>query len=470
MAFLPSVRVPRMLVVLVLTLALAVPVAAAVGGRQLDRAEAAEPQVPRVLDAVKDAKRDATRDGDSKGYTPKQGVKVNDPRRRDKRKILDHIIRSIRNTGHRQEIRAFSWNIASTGFVRSLLHANSRGVTVRVLMSKGKAMEQPRDGDFWRLRRGLRNRSENHPQAKGERSWARYCDRSCRGRRGIAHSKFFIFSKVRKAHWVTMSTSANATENSVNVQWNDIYTNVGSERIYRAYLRTFKEAEQDQPARPGYRITKGDTISAYFYPWKGERARGDRVINELRRISCRGTRDGAGVDGRTRIRIAQDAIIDERGVDIARKVRRLWEQGCNIRIVYALMGKQVLRVLRHTDRGPVPIQQIVNDYDYDGIYDRYLHAKVMTVNGRYNDDRSARVAWQGSENWSGLAKLSDEQGFKIRRRAAERKYAGWVDYLFNNPPEAFRSREAAARASAPGVDPYALIKEELGMEPGTPTP
>ena len=174
------------------------------------------------------------------------------------------------------------------------------------------------------------------------------------------------------------------------------------------------------------------------------------------------TRGGTGINGRTRIRIAQDAIINNRGIEIAKILRTKWENGCNIRIVYALMGKQMLGILRHTSRGPVPIQQIVNDWDGDGVYDRYLHSKVMTVSGWYRKDRSSRVAWQGSENWSGLATISDEQGFRIQRGGAEGVYARWVDYLFHNPPPP-PPQTTLRMARARGVDPYALIKEELGL-------
>ncbi len=203
-------------------------------------------------------------------------------------------------------------------------------------------------------------------------------------------------------------------------------------------------------------------VTGYVYPWKGKDARGDRVIQELKRITCNGAKGGTGLKGKTRIRIAQDAIIDQRGIDIAKILRHKWQSGCHIRIVYALMGKQVRGILRHTTRGPVPIRQIVNDYDEDGIYDRYLHSKSMAVSGWYRKDRSARVAWQGSENWSGLAKLSDEQGFQIRRGGAEGVYARWVDYLFENPP-VVAPKTTARIAAARGVDPYALIREELGL-------
>jgi phosphatidylserine/phosphatidylglycerophosphate/cardiolipin synthase-like enzyme len=388
---------------------------------------------------------------------------TNDPRNsRTKRRILYNINQAIHHTRHGEKIRIMSWNIASRPFVRELLRANSRGVSVRLLMARGKAEGQPRStGDYWRLKRGLKHRSTSHPQPKGLHSWARTCDRSCRGKRGIAHTKAFVFTKVGGADYVVMSTSANATEVSVNYQWNDMYTLAGNRTIYRAFMKTFNEASHDRPVRPAYRQVSSGTLMAYMYPWKGANARGDRVMRELRRIRCLGVRGGTGLNHRTRIRIAQDAIIDKRGINLGWKLRRLYQAGCNIKIVYSLMGREVHRILTHTSRGAVPMRQIVQDFDGDGVYDRYLHSKVMSVSGNYAGNPAARVAWQGSENWSGLAKISDEQGFRIYRQGAEERYARWIDWLYANPPPNPYSRSRTSALRAAGIDPMRKVKANL---------
>lgn len=418
------------------------------------------PSVGRLTSAAPAASAEVAQQRERRRYTPEPGVITTDPRRADKRRLLEHIIQSIGGTPRRQYIQIISWNVTSRGFVDKLIAAHRRGVSVRVLISSGKAVD---NGEFWRLKQALQEKRPVKARV-GEkyRSWARTCERSCRGKRGIAHSKLFLFSKAGKAEQVVMSTSANATEVAVNYQWNDLFTLVGNQKIYRGFVDAFRESARDQPVRRAYREFRGESVTGYVYPWKGKDARGDRVIKELKRITCNGTQGGTGLNGKTRIRIAQDAIIDQRGIDIAKILRHKWESGCNIRIVYALMGRQVLSILRSTSRGPVPIRQIVNDYDSDGVYDRYLHSKSMAVSGWYGKDRSARVAWQGSENWSGLAKLSDEQGLTIVRGKVERRYARWVDYLFDNPPETY-PRTTARIAAAREVDPYALMREELGL-------
>lgn len=402
-------------------------------------------------------------------YRPRTGVRVNNPLRADRRrKIISHLVNSIESVQGKgnPRIRIFSWNLASSAVVRELIDAHQRGASVRLLMSGGKAADQPRKtGDFWRLKRALGKKSSRHPQPDALTSWARACNRSCRGSSGIAHSKYFLFDQVGgKARNVVMSTSANATEVSADSQWNDVFTIVGDKKIYDGFINNFNQASRDKVARPGFKTVASGPDQAYFYPWKGKNARGDRVLKELNRISCRGANGGTGIGGRTKIRIAQDAILDKRGIRIAKLLRKKWVAGCNIRIVYALLGRDVRKVLNSTSRGPVPTRQIVQDFNGDYVYERYLHSKSMAVSGRYGKDRSARIVWQGSENWTGLAKISDEQGLKLRRAGAERAYADWVDFLFRNPPRNRAARTMATRETAArslGIDPYALIREEL---------
>ncbi|MGH3345405.1 MAG: phospholipase D-like domain-containing protein, partial [Nocardioides sp.] len=284
--------------VLVVTVTLAsVPATAA------PRVEAAAPVVRASLGATTavQAVAVAERQSARRRYTPRTGVIHTDPRRSDRRKLLNHIIKSIGATRRRHQIRIISWNINSRAFVDKLINAHRRGVSVRLLMSSGKA-----EGNrgYWQLRRALRKPRPNVTLPRRFRSWARSCDRSCRGHRGIAHSKLFIFSKVGRAERVVMSTSANATEVAVKYQWNDLFTQTRSKPIYRGFMSAFRQAARDRPVRRGYRTFTGSSITGYVYPYRGRAARGDRVKTELRRITCRGTRGRTGINGRTRIRIA----------------------------------------------------------------------------------------------------------------------------------------------------------------------
>jgi phosphatidylserine/phosphatidylglycerophosphate/cardiolipin synthase-like enzyme len=169
----------------------------------------------------------------------------------------------------------------------------------------------------------------------------------------------------------------------------------------------------------------------------------------LQQVRCAGAK-GAGINGRTSIRIAEDVILGKRGVRIAKRLRELNQNGCNIRLVYSQLGGKIWRLLRW-----IPRNHLVQDKDGDGAYDVYLHMKAMAISGHYGKKRNARIVYQGSENWSGLASVSDEQGLVIERASVERAYGARINRLFNiHLPSA---RLLARPLLAP--DPYANMEK-----------
>ena len=69
----------------------------------------------------------------------------------------------------------------------------------------------------------------------------------------------------------------------------------------------------------------------------------------LNRVKCRGATNTA--EGRTKIRIAPDVIRQDRGHGAwPGRSAQLWNNGCNIRIGYTVIGLDVGRMLR---RAPV---------------------------------------------------------------------------------------------------------------------
>ena len=142
-----------------------------VGGASAGAVEAAGQQAARVVVTT------AARTPDS--FTPKTGVKFNHPLNRSKRKVLRHINRTTDSVPRREKIRILSWNIRSDAFVDKLIAAHRRGVSVQVLISLGNANPENPNKGFNRLKRALRE--GNKKRDKSLRSFARKCDRSCRG-------------------------------------------------------------------------------------------------------------------------------------------------------------------------------------------------------------------------------------------------------------------------------------------------
>jgi phosphatidylserine/phosphatidylglycerophosphate/cardiolipin synthase-like enzyme len=367
-------------------------------------------------------------------YRPRAGVVFNGP---GDFEINNKVLRAIRHTQRGQKIRVMTWNFTSWTFVRALREAHERGVSVRIIMARSLAREQGPGGPYATLKRELKQQHRKQEM----RSWGRTCSNSCRGRGGSMHTKMYLFSKTGAQSKVVMSSSANLTGAAATNQYNDMYTIRGAKKAYRGAIKVFNQAARDRPAAP--LVYDAGPIRGWFQPRPGRR---DIVMQMLQRVHCKGAR-GAGIKGRTSIRIAQDVILGDRGIKIARKLRELNQRGCNIRLVYSQLGGNVWRLLRW-----IPSNHLVQDRDGDGAYDVYLHMKAMAISGHYGGRRDARVVYQGSENWSGLARVSDEQGLVIKREGVERAYGARINKLFGIHLPSARLLPRAQQAANPYVN------------------
>ncbi len=382
-------------------------------------------------------------------FTPKPGPTFNSPLGA-KRKIFKRVMRSINSTPRGEDIDIFSWNFMTSAGKDALLRAQRRGVRVRLIMDD-RNVQQVANPPFRALRSGLKRYNRNHPRKRN--SWARLCQGTCRSGGGSAHTKVFLFSDVGRTKRVVMQGSANFTEASTNNQWNDIYTHTRNREVWKFYTRIFNQAAKDRKVHPPYRDKNFGKFRLIAYPIRGKRSV-DPVMQMLNRTSCRGaTNTGSG---RTKIQIAPDVIRQKRGMNIARKLRTMWNNGCNIRIGYTVVGIDVGRYLRQrSGRGPVPMKHLVQDNNCDGEFDRYFHLKSMTIRGNYNGDRSGLALLNGSANWSGLAKISDENVGVYRSSGRVRRYEKHLDYWYKNFPH--RRCSSASGLLARQIDDGRLI-------------
>jgi phosphatidylserine/phosphatidylglycerophosphate/cardiolipin synthase-like enzyme len=367
------------------------------------------------------------------GYRPKAGVLFNSP---GDFAVNDKVLRAIRHSQRGAKVRVMTWNFSSWTFVRALREAHERGVSVRVIMARSLAHEQGPNGAYRTLKRALKKQHRKQEM----RSWFRVCTNSCRGRGGSMHAKTYLFSKTGRQEKVVMSSSANLTGAAGANQYNDMYTVRGSRKAYAGAIKMFNQAARDRPAAPF--TYRAGPVTGWFQPRPGRK---DLVMEMLRQVRCKGAR-GAGINGRTSIRIAQDVILGKRGVRIARQLRELNQRGCNIRLVYSQLGGTIWRLLRW-----IPRNHLVQDRDGDGAYDVYLHMKAMAISGNYGGKHDARIVYQGSENWSGLASISDEQGLIIERDGVERAYGKRINKLFNTH---LRSAALVAPRALRAPNPY----------------
>ncbi len=424
-------------------------------------------------------------------YVPKTGPAFNNPygKPKDIRKLIVQVNRTIDSVPRGGQIRISAWNVRSYTITSALIRAHRRNVSVQVVMDRANWNPNVPNVDSARLHAALKEGNKTRPDAK--KSFLKRCISSCRGKYGIPHSKFFLFNKVhgkkdgtvKTVKWVTMYGSYNATELGATIQWNDLYTVKEDKERYKSFLAVFDEMAADTPLKNPVTTYDDGVTATSFYPYTGSDITGDPIMDVLKTVSCTGA---ATAKGKTRIRIAQTSMYGDRGLIIAKKLARLRRQGCNIRLVYAMFGNQVLKIMR---KAKIPMTHLAYDNNEDGYYDRYVHMKTMAISGNVGGNPAAKITWNGSANWTQVALSSDEVVGVVRRNWVTTRYMQWIDYMFTHRPDAWgadrpsgdtgetegrptqnglgevmtRAKYDAmveARAKSRGIDPYALIKEE----------
>lgn len=402
-------------------------------------------------------------------YTPPSGARFNNPLAGEKsrRNIIRHLIRTINSVPKRESIRIASWNLRSDAIVNALIRAhNKRKVSVRLVMDRLNANPSNPNIGINRLERALKNK--NGKRKASRKSFVRKCVSACRASRGIAHTKFFLFSKAGKAKNITMYGSFNATDLAAGAQWNDMYTIRRDADIYGEFNDVFKQMAKDKNVKQPYLSFNHGKFTDYFYPYKGKGTEvKDPVMAELNKIVCKGATGGTGTNGRTKIRIAMTSMHGDRGIALANRLMQMHNRGCDIKIIYAVFGNEILSVFRNKGPAPMPFRQIAQDFNLDGVYDRYLHLKDMTISGNYDGKTDSKVTFNGTANWTSVGLASDEIVGKIEGGKLLRQYNNWIDWLYAHPPRFSRqaaalveARAAVAQAQGVPVDPYAKMRKQ----------
>ena len=216
-----------------------------------------------------------------------------------------------------------------------------------------------------------------------------------------------------------MQTSANLTWFAVTGQWNQAQVSYDP-RIYSDFMPVFWQARLNQPVANPYRSTVIGNVHDFFFPLYPATQAKDPVDQILRLTTCTGAT--AGGTGRTIVRVNQYAIYGTRGEWLAKRLRLLWQQGCNLSIIYSVASRPVLSILRNgAGRGPIPMRQSVITDGYGTIV-KYDHSKSLTIVGHWASSPAAYVTFSGSANWANLALGSDEQMQLIGDRATALAY------------------------------------------------
>ncbi len=312
-------------------------------------------------------------------------------------------------------IRMTTWTFFDMGIAKALAKAHARGVSVQVLAARTPNKGSKAMG-YLRARLHTKLYHTGHRETRDRWSFLRTCKSSCRGGGGTPHSKYYLFTNVGSRHraTITMSTSMNLTMFAVTNQWNEA-TTTWSPTVHEQFTQIFKESRIDRKVRGGaYRAYSAGNISSLFFPRPGTSARYDPVMRILNNTHCKGATGGGDSMRRTQIRIIQYAMYDKRGVWIAKRLRQLWNEGCNIKLIYSAMSSPPFNILRAgSRRGPIPMKRSIIRNN-TGFISSYNHNKWMTVSGVYGSTKNAYVVMSGSANWGNAAFKGDEQMMVIR--------------------------------------------------------
>jgi hypothetical protein len=328
-------------------------------------------------------------------------------------------------------IRITLYSMTDGVFSKAMRAAHRRCVSVQILMNNhlNRSNDPAWAGLEAALGTGVRD-----SRGQLRRSFAHRCSYGCRGS-GVLHTKMYLFdsqlpapsARLNKINDSTMMGSSNMTSNAAAIQWNDLYGVSNNSALYRDYLSYFNLMKNDN----GFRRNAGDygpsNYRTVFWPVAADRT--DPAIAALRSIRCTGATGGTGVNGRSIVYINMHAWFGLRGLAIQEQVRRLYSQGCYIRILYSFMTPKVHYRLTHGTNSRMSARRTIFSTNGDKYADVYSHFKNITVSGNVGGDRSARVVWTGSNNFTADGTHFDEAMMKISSATAYRQYRDQFNFI-----------------------------------------
>ena len=351
-------------------------------------------------------------------YTPVTSVMFNNPlgTAAEQRVLVDHIIATIDSAPKNSLIRMAVFSFADPAVADALAAAYQRGVRVRLIFSDNVIFEPMK-----RLQRLM----GSNPYA---RSYAFWCDQSCRGAKGQMHAKYFSFNRAGTARHVTMVGSVNVTRYNAEKQWNDLYTVSDDQDYYKAYNRWFAQLKKDTPQTQPFTSRIAGLNQVEMTPLDLS-ITPDPILDALSRVRCLVPQveiDPTWTDPTTmvatRVLLSAHAWNGERGKSIAFKVAELARSGCQVKVLYGVgTGPAVTSIL--TTSGAE-----VSPGNHKGIR---THQKMMVIAGGYDGIASTYRAWTGSHNWSDRALARDDLIVQINNPQIAEQYAYQFDLMWS---------------------------------------
>jgi hypothetical protein len=262
--------------------------------------------------------------------------------------------------------------------------------------------------------------------------------------------------------------SSNMTSNASNIQWNDLYAQRGNAGLFNTFSGMFDRMRLDNGFHPEARTVTNGIFQTTFMP---QQSTSDPYARALGAVRCGGATGGAGIFGRTLITINMHAWFGTRGMALANQVRGLYAHGCYVRVLYSFMSFKVFKKLHSGTNSRMSVRRTIFSHDGKTAY-VYSHFKNIDISGHVGSDRSARVVYTGSNNFTndGL-RAFDEVIVRIASLSAYRAYAREYDYMRGRLSSATYANfaEPTGGGRAPDDPPTVQPKAAAGAPAGTLT-
>jgi len=339
-------------------------------------------------------------------YTPKPGALFNKPTgtRAQQYKLFTHINRTINSSPRGSVIRIAVFSFSDLRTADNLIRAHRRGVDVKLVFDDHAVFDAQR-----KLQRAL-GRNPRH------RSFAIFCDKSCRSTGGEMHGKVYLFGRAGGATQITMVGSNNMTSHNAERQWSDLTTLTNNRPMFTTFRKWFGQLKWDRPvAQPRIAKLAGDNL-ALITPQDWEKD-GDPALRALAPVRC------PAAPGRTRVLISAHAWYGPRGMNIANRVATLAGNGCVVKVFYGeAFGTEIHKLLKAAG---VKLQTS----RHKGVK---THQKLLIVRGAYGGNDNAAFVWTGSHNWSPWALKLDDVILRSSNRGVVDSYTRHFAYMFDH--------------------------------------
>ncbi len=395
------------------------------------------------------------------------GPHFNDPHRDVGHfRIESKVIDTIKHTPKGSYIRIAVYSFDRRNVAAAIVAAHRRGVKVQMLLN---------DHQDTAAMKMIRHEIGTDRTAK---SFIYKCKASCRSAANAynnLHSKFYLFSQAGKSTDVIAVGSDNMTLNADLHQWNDLYFMSGEHEIFRQFVDLFNDMKNDYNTRQDPLFFCGVPVGAVcddsvdkHTVWALPRVSGpknDLVLDMLDKVQCL-TPDAEGNVVRTRLALSMHTMRGSRGDYLAAALRKKYVQGCDVRVMFGLIGYHTKGVIgAPTARGRVPMRSTGMDYNTDDnfdlnkdgeddlILDFYSHQKYFVIQGTYNGIQGTEMVLTGSSNWASLSTANDEIWFTVRGHRVTNKYLGNFNYQWNhkrNTRDAYTTTYANFRVKRDG--------------------